>query len=738
MKNILFPLLVFVFAGYVNAQQNIIDKLVGNINEITLQQKVSDEKLIDEFIHISGKGKFGSTEDVKLYLEVNAPDADVKSLLVKQKADGSWPDIDYNDKERSSWAPKLHAIRLQVLSKVYKSSSSKYYHSPVVSKAIHKAMLYWFNTKPVCPNWWYNDIGIPTYMGPAFLLIKDELTNPEKEQLAIVMDRKVNNATGQNKVWDAGKAIMYALLINDRQLLASARDSIISEIYVTTQEGLQNDYSFHQHGPQMQFGNYGLSYISTMAYWARVFAGTPFAFDSSRIKCLSDYIINGIQWTLWRGFMDPEACGRQVFQNAQRSKSFTLGVAALNMMVADTSLTVKFSRLIKENFANNSTANTLMGHKHFWRSDYTIHRAKGWYASVRMNSARTKGIEMTNQENLQGYYAADGVMSVLVDGDEYNNIFPLWNWRRLPGLTVQDSVKATMDYSLKRSAFTGGLNSGNDGVSATVIQHDGLTAYKSYFFMDDLIVCLGAGISTEKEYSVFTTINQPFLKGNVTCFTANSGKPYILPDDTEMVRNNINAVFHNKIGYYLFTPAKLHISNQKQTGNWSSIAEFYKNVPETGRLFNLFIEHGVMPHNAGYAYCILPNISVNKLNDFSRSPSVNIISNTVKCQAVMNVRQQKLQAVFYQPQWLQTKVCNVYSANAGIIMCEKINNKLKITVEDPTQMLTHYELMLKGKYSGEHTVYLPESNETKVLIALPDKAGYKGMPALVEVELLNE
>lgn len=721
------------------AQQNVIDMIIHNINEVTLQQKVSDEKLVNEFIEISQRGKFGSAEDMKLYLEVNSPDADISNLLVTQKRDGSWPDIDYNDKDNSSWAPKLHAIRLQVLAKCYKSPTSTYYNSPVLSKAIHKAMSFWFNAQLVCPNWWYNDIGIPTYMGPAFLLMKNELSDWEKQQLVRVMNRKVYKATGQNKVWDAGKAVMYALLIDDVALLASAQDSIVSEIYITTKEGLQPDFSFHQHGALMQFGNYGLSYISTMAYWARIFAGTPFQFDHQKIKCLSDYIIEGIQWTLWKGFMDPEACGRQVFQNAQRSKSFTLGVAALNMMIADTSLAAKFSRLIKENFISDADIlNTLIGHKHFWRSDFTIHRSPGWYASVRMNSNRVKGIEMTNQENLQGHYAADGVMSVLVDGDEYNNIFPLWNWRRLPGLTAQDSVVATVDYSLKRSPFSGGLNSGNNGISSAIIQHDGLKAYKSYFFLNDMIICLGSGISTQENYPAFTSINQPVLRGSVTLFSGKENTSSLLPDNTDVFKTDVNAVFHNKIGYYLFEPAKLHISNQMQTGNWVNIAAFYKNIPAAGKVFNLFIEHGIKPSSAKYAYCILPNISQNELKNFILLPSIKIVSNTEKCHAVVDDKQQKLQAVFFQPEWIQTDLCKLYSANEGILMCEKLNNnKLKITVQDPTQMLSQYVIILQGKYKGDKAVYTPETNETKVTIDLPDSIEYKGMPSVVNVEFIK-
>ena len=62
--------------------------------------------------------------------------------------------------------------------------------------------------------------------------------------------------TGQNKVWLAGNVMMRALLQNDAGLVKMARDTIVSEIVTGKVEGIKDDWSFHQHGAQQQFGNY--------------------------------------------------------------------------------------------------------------------------------------------------------------------------------------------------------------------------------------------------------------------------------------------------------------------------------------------------------------------------------------------------------------------------------------------------------------------------------------------------
>ncbi|MCU7552705.1 polysaccharide lyase beta-sandwich domain-containing protein [Chitinophagaceae bacterium LB-8] len=728
--------LFIVLLSFINleAQQVVIDQLIRNLNATTLLQKTDQKELIEEFLNVSQKGRFGGADDLKLYLEVNSPDNDISEILRNQKDDGSWPDINYADKSNSSWSPKLHALRFQVMAKSYKTPTSAYYLSKELSAALHKAMNYWFREKLVCPNWWYNDVGIPMYMGPGFLLLKDELNPDEKAEAQRVMKRKVYRATGQNKVWDAGNAVMYALLSDNLPLAVSSRDSIVSEIYITIQEGLQPDYSYHQHGPQLQFGNYGLAFISSMAYWANIFSGTSLAFDAAIMKYLRDYLLQGIQWPVWKGNMDAGACARQVFQNAQKSKPYVLLVAVSNMTRTDSIFANQFSRFIRENFLRPDIKNTLEGHKYFWRSEYGIHRTASWYASVRMNSNRTKGVEMTNRENLQGFYSADGVMSILVDGDEYNNIFPIWNWRRLPGLTAQDGVQATVDYSSQRSGFVGGVSDGISGAEAMIVKHDGLTAYKSYFFIRGVITCLGAGISTSYNFPVYTSLNQPLLKGPVTYLASNSKGERILSKDAELVDDKIKAVYHNKVGYYLLQPAKLHLNNQLQKGNWALIADFYKDIPDSGRVFNLFIEHGHKPENASYAYCILPGIAKKQLTDFVQQPAIKVLSNTTQCQAVTDNTESICQAVFYAPDSVSFGTLEIHSLNGGLMMMERTGNgKLKITVEDPVQKLDDYVLELSGMYSGQGATYDANRNKTRIIIPLPRKEGFEGSSVSIEI-----
>ena len=62
-------------------------------------------------------------------------------------------------------------------------------------------------------------------------------------------------------------------------------------------------------------------------------------------------------------------------------------------------------------------------------------------ASLKMASDRVMGVETMNGDNMKGYYMADGALYIYKDATEYYDIFPLWDWRKLPGVTCYDDVR---------------------------------------------------------------------------------------------------------------------------------------------------------------------------------------------------------------------------------------------------------------------------------------------------------
>src|SRR5207248_5179135 len=109
------------------------------------------------------------------------------------------------------------------------------------------------------------------------------------------------------------------------------------------------------------------------------------------------------------------------------------------------------------------------GFHHYFTSDYSVMRRGGWLASIKMVSSRTKSGERTNGENLLGSRASDGRFYLVKDGDEYfgQDVWPSYDWSRLPGLTVEQKPDAANDtYSYGPRAFVGGTGDGTRGVAA--------------------------------------------------------------------------------------------------------------------------------------------------------------------------------------------------------------------------------------------------------------------------------
>ena len=177
-------------------QQNYIQSFVSNddrtVSLVELLSGIQPETEISDQVVVELHQRYPfNVEKITGYMETI-------------REDGSWPDTNYNDQKRSGWSVKEHADRVLELAKLYRAEEGDCHWGPKLESVIHLALGYWFREKPVCKNWWYNQIGVPKTLGPAFLLMKEQLNPEEKEAAVEVMENARFGMTGQNKVWLAG------------------------------------------------------------------------------------------------------------------------------------------------------------------------------------------------------------------------------------------------------------------------------------------------------------------------------------------------------------------------------------------------------------------------------------------------------------------------------------------------------------------------------------------------------
>lgn len=602
-----------------------LDDLRKSFVDASIVNYAPDDDVAINFIRYSDNGRANDVLLLQLYLSVCLPDVEVEKLIdgfdsIKK----CWKDIDYRDMNRGRWPASLHVTRMYALAKLYKAGNEKWRGSESIRHILHDSMQWWYMNMPKSPNWWHNEVGVPKKFAAVLLLLREELTSDELIGGLKVLENSKFGRTGQNKVWLAGNNLMRGILIDDEDLVIKSRDIIAEEIRLTDKEGIQDDWSFHQHGPQIQFGNYGMTFVETLSFWMRVLKNTKYDFTHQQKEIVCNLMKQGICWSVYRGMMDPSYCGRQNFIDASAGKAYSLAVAAQNMAVAMDEEKEFFTNVSNECLYPDLYPNTLVGAKYYSRSDCGIYRTPSWYASVRMHSERTVGFEFTNRENTLANFSADGAVLLRQDSKEYDNIFACWDWRKVPGVTSYDDGAAikcddTIEGKRNHSKHVGGLIAEHIMAATMELNRDGLYALKTVIFLENCIVCLGTGIQGASNFeSITTAIDQNYLRNKVSY-----GK---------------NWIHHADRGYVSLDDSPIVVSTELQKGNWNLIDPAVDRIDE-GRIFKCWFEHPVGNAQGKYEYVILPCAGRKDVRQFAgqyneRHSLLRVIRNDKECQAV--------------------------------------------------------------------------------------------------------
>lgn len=623
------------------AQASDLDVVRKAFVEASACNYAPDDSVTARCIRFSEHGRANDVLLLQLYLSVHLPDNEIEELIASfDRKKGCWDDIDYAAQDRGRWPSTLHVTRMYALAKVYKAGNAKWKDSEELGSLLHQAMKWWFDNKPHCPNWWHNDIGVPKKMTAVLLMMRDELSQDEIAGGLKVLERSKFGRTGQNKVWLAANNLMKGMLTDDEALARKACGIMAEEIYITSAEGIQEDWSFHQHGAQNQLGNYGLAFAQDLAFWFRVLKGTEYDFDEGRKEIVANFVKNGLGECVWKGVMDPSYCGRQNFPDAGQGKGYALGITAINMAEAMPEYSKAFSNMALEIFQPETHDNTMLGGRYFHRSDCGVFRTASWYGSVRMHSERTIGFEFTNKENTLANFSADGAVMVMESGKEYENIFACWDWRKVPGVTAYEDGKPIKcdDSPAAKCNHSGHVfgQEGEDCMAATMeLMRDSLHALKTVFFFEDCVLNLGCDIrSANPSFTGITTaVDQTLL-------------------ETE-VRSGKNWLHHGSRGYISVDGKELQYTAGPQSGKWDLIDPGYKDWNDEKEVFKCWFEHPT-DRTDSYAYMILPQTDAKKtaklaasIDKKGRKAVVRILRNDASCQAVLY--KGKVSAVFHQP-----------------------------------------------------------------------------------------
>jgi chondroitin AC lyase len=482
---------------------------------------------------------------------------------------------------------------------------------------------------------------------------------------------------------------------------------------------MQQDYSFHQHGVQLYNGGYGLDFSNDVGRFISYSWGTRFQIPEDRMKIFSAYLLEGEQWMIRGNIFDYSADGREITRAGKVvvpqdktagpvtpvGPAYSLG-NVMAMLAAEPTPRQKELEGFAARLHGKPGAPEFTGNKQFWDSDFMTQRRTGYYTSVKMLSSRMQNGELVNNEGRKSMHLSDGANFLYLTGNEYANVFAVWDWTKIPGTTAIQGTLVTGEKDPIRAhggtTFDGGVSDGTYGMAAMDLKRGNLAAKKAWFFFDSDYVALGTGITLadDKEHAVATDVNQPLLEGDVLT----SEGPVAGTKDFDAAHRVW--VYHDHVGYIFAAGTKIDVSAGPQTGAWSDFGTG-SSVPETKGVFDLWIDHGTAPQEASYEYTVAPGATAAGAAKLAAHPDVEVLANTANTQAVYNKALKLAEIAFRAAGSLETPVGKVEADHSCLLLVRQVVGGWKVTASNPENEPLTLHVAVKGKSAA---IELPGGN----------------------------
>ncbi|MFE6471784.1 polysaccharide lyase 8 family protein [Streptomyces rochei] len=502
-------------------------------------------------------------------------------------------------------------------------------------------------------NWWEWQIGSPRLLMDITAALYDRLGPDRVTAACAAVDHFVPEAmlrdysgtsTGANRVDLCRSVALRGILGRAPEKIALARDALSPVFpYVTEGDGLYADGSFVQHTWVAYSGTYGQVMLDGLGRLFTLLAGSEWEVTDPGRQIVLDSVEHAYAPLIHDGLVMDTVNGRAISRGYLKSDDLHVMrgdhfhgqqiIAAMAVLAGGASpaererwyarikgwierdtvtpvLTAPqfpvadLARLHAIADAPVEAAPEPVGHRLFAAMDRAVHRRPAFTAGLAMASDRIAHYECGNGENPRGWHTGAGMLTWWANGtrsDQYTDWFwPTVDWYRLPGTTVSTrrlADRAGGEWGAPKPdvRWVGGAT---DGEYAAVGQHlkglgSTLEARKSWFFLDDEVVCLGAGISCADGVPVETVVDNRNLGEGGT---------------HALVRGRHWAHLEGH-GGWIVPDGKLRTLREDRTGAWSDINTTSTSERRTRRWQTLWLDHGTDPTDATYLYVLMPGAS---------------------------------------------------------------------------------------------------------------------------------
>jgi chondroitin AC lyase len=649
-----------------------------------------------------------------------------QNWLASLATDGHWPDLEnvnrrpptagaYSNPTTPNFHSNAHLTRLAQMTSAYANPGTPDFHSPKMLEGIEHALAYWYKNHPLSDNWWDNTIGEPQLLSRTLVPLVDVLPADLLRQGLSYYVAKNDTDPGYSRAALSypQQQLIRGAMTHSAEDVATASEQMQRILRVRTDEGIQRDFSFHQHGPQLYNGGYGLTLMIDICNYATVLRGTRYAFAHDKLMFLADHLLEGSGHMVRGKALDYSAFGRTLLRRGAGQSAVELEAVCDQLAAL---LPERAGELIalKKHIEGTGAPYSYLGNRYFWNSDFMTHQREAYYISVKMVSYRTVGTETIHAENMKGCWLPFGTTWILRRGDEYNDILSVLDWGRLPGVTSPHMTEPPVRNVRQPEGFVGGVSDGTYGAASMIFDESEpqplvpvfkimTQGRKAWFFFDREMVALGAGISSIHDEPVGTTLNQTMLHGPVLM----DGHA-VEPGESKVPEGSW--VLHDEVGYTLLGPAAASVKVGPQTGDLRPGRYSNSNAPPTEQVFTLWIDHGVRPRDAQYAYAVLPGINAQQLAEWVARLPVRVITNTIAQQAVIHDQVGVAEIVFYTPGSVALPAgWTVKVDHPCMALLAKHGNSTRIAVSSPG-----------GEFFVVHLTLTTPNGEQSVTFKLPD------------------
>lgn len=639
-------------------------------------------------------------------------------------------------------------------------------------------------------NWWDWQIGSPQRLEDTAVMLYGQLSDAQLASYCaaiayFVADPTVQQSVagphpseGANRLDLCRVAIIRGALAADETGIQQAVAAISPTLEIVDNgNGLHPDYGWIQHysdGVGVAYtGTYGEVWLKDLAMLLTALAGSPWTITDPNVANVYQAALNGFAPFIYDGVMLDSVRGRAIARATETGSDDGLSAVTDIIMLAaastDAAVTSRLRSAAKGwlqrspepieqtgSILKIQTAKTLLsdasvqgaaepaGHRQFPSMDRAVHRRRGWGFSIAMSSDRIAYYENGGGDNLRGWHTGDGMTEVFLDGaaGHYDDQFwPTVDPYRLPGITASllhlaDGQGGTYADAHPDTSWVGGAT---DGQYAALGQDlhgpfSTLTARKSWFCLDDCIVCIGSAISCTDGTEVDTIVDNRIIAPKTAVRV--DGRPLTAAGSVRTAAHW--ASIDGQSAYVFPGTTALTALRESRTGSWSDISKSGAGLPPVTRDYaTLYLNHGQNPEGADYLYMYMPGATSSQAAARARDKNwASILGQSTAVHAVSVKKLGITAANFWQP----GEVPNL-SATAPVcvlVIEDRRNQEATIVVSDPSRTTTGAQVVWDHpvrKVTNSPAVLTSAQTGRRLVMGFGDLSGLQGAPQVVRVQL---